>query len=82
MLSDKPRRSWNAGGICAACSWRGRSSSTVFTMTQWVREALEAAFDGLEVVCGALYYGGLKFVPLGFERLVILQSVNKVKLNL
>ena len=29
-----------------------------------------------------MYYGGLKFVPLGFKRLVILQSVYKVKLNL
>ena len=29
-----------------------------------------------------VYYGGLKFIPLGFERLVILQSVDKVKLNL
>ena len=28
------------------------------------------------------YYGGLKFVPLGFKRLVIQQSVNKVKSNL
>ena len=28
------------------------------------------------------YYGGQKFVPLGFKKLVILQSVNKVKLNL
>ena len=28
------------------------------------------------------YYRGLKFVPLGFKRLLILQSVNKVKLNL
>ena len=28
------------------------------------------------------YYGGLKFVPLGFKRLVILQSIHKVKLNL
>ena len=28
------------------------------------------------------YYGGLKFVPLGFKRLVILQSIYKVKLNL
>ena len=28
------------------------------------------------------YYGGLKFVPLGCKRLLILQSVNKVKLNL
>ena len=24
-----------------------------------------------------MYYGGLKFVPLGFKRLVILQSVHK-----
>ena len=30
----------------------------------------------------SLYYGGLKFVPLGFKRLLILQSVNKLKLNL
>ena len=29
-----------------------------------------------------IYYGGLKFVPLGFKRLVILQSVDKVKLKL
>ena len=28
------------------------------------------------------YYGGLKFVPLGFKWLVNLQSVNKVKINL
>ena len=27
-------------------------------------------------------YGGLKLVPLGLKRLVLLQSVNKVKLNL
>ena len=30
----------------------------------------------------ATYYGGLKFVPLGYKRLVILQSIHKVKLNL
>ena len=30
----------------------------------------------------AKYYGGLKFIPLGFKRLVILLSVDKVKLNL
>ena len=29
-----------------------------------------------------MYYGGLKFVPLGYKRLLILQSVKKVKLNL
>ena len=29
-----------------------------------------------------MYYRGLKFVPLWFKRLVILQSVNKMKLNL
>ena len=29
-----------------------------------------------------MYYGGLKFVPLGFKKLLILKSVNKVKLNL
>ena len=29
-----------------------------------------------------LYYGGLKLVPLKFKRLVILQSVHKVKLKL
>ena len=29
-----------------------------------------------------MYYGGLKFVPIGFKRLVILQSFHKVKLNL
>ena len=29
-----------------------------------------------------MYYGGLKFVPLEFKRLLILQSVNKVKLKL
>ena len=29
-----------------------------------------------------MYYGGLKFAPLGFKRLVILQSIHKVKLNL
>ena len=29
-----------------------------------------------------VYYGGLKFVPLGLKRLVILQSVHKVKLYL
>ena len=28
------------------------------------------------------YYGGLKFVPLGFKKLVILQSIHEVKLNL
>ena len=28
------------------------------------------------------YYGGLKFVPLGFKRFLILQSIHKVKLNL
>ena len=29
-----------------------------------------------------MYFGGLKFVPLEFKRLLILQSVNKVKSNL
>ena len=29
-----------------------------------------------------MYYGGLKFVPFGFKRSMILQSVHKVKLNL
>ena len=28
------------------------------------------------------YYRGLKFLPLGFKRLVILQSVHKMKINL
>ena len=31
---------------------------------------------------GMINYRGLKFVPLGLKRLVILQSVHKVKLNL
>ena len=28
------------------------------------------------------YYGGLKFVPLEFKRLVILQTIHKLKLSL
>ena len=34
------------------------------------------------VFFAVMYYGGLKVVPLGFKRLVILQAVDKVKLNL
>ena len=33
-------------------------------------------------ITASMYYGGLKFVPLGFKRLAILQSIHKVKLNL
>ena len=35
-----------------------------------------------ELCLSLMYYRGLKFVPLGFKRLLILQSVNKVNLNL
>ena len=43
----------------------------------------------IKFTCRALSHGtilmnyrGLKFVPLGFKRLLILQSVHKVKINL
>ena len=50
--------------------------------------SLETRFFHLSLICMELllsefpvgelmYYGGLKFVPLGFKRLVILQSVKK-----
>ena len=40
------------------------------------------SWDHLSMFLHPLYYGGLKFVPPRFKRLVIVQSVHKVKLNL